>query len=161
MVYRWPYLTWPWPLLSIWSTLICYLPHLLGNLAKFELAAVISSVTVADKTKSDDFDLWPDLDRTCDLCRLKKMLKKCSSRAFDYRLTRPTTATRSRVGRWGGQLPPPPPPSGARSAKYPSGARVDPVPEANRSFGVWLLEGNLGGAQLQLGMTAIQESGIE
>ena len=40
-----------------------YLLHPLRNhLAKFGLAAVIGPVLVADKTKSDDFDLWPGLD---------------------------------------------------------------------------------------------------
>ena len=31
-------------------------------LAKFGLAAVFSRVSVADKVKSDAFDIWPDLD---------------------------------------------------------------------------------------------------
>ena len=37
---------------------------------KFGLAAFISPVSVADKTKSDDFDLWPDLDLKCVLLTL-------------------------------------------------------------------------------------------
>ena len=46
------------PLLCIKFTLICNLSHPLGSLlAKFEFAAVISPVTVADKANSDDFDL--------------------------------------------------------------------------------------------------------
>ena len=41
----WPYLTWPWPLVSIRSLLIWYLLHSLGGLlAKFGLSAVISPV---------------------------------------------------------------------------------------------------------------------
>ena len=40
------------------SILICYILHCLGSLlAEFGLAAVISPVSVADKAKSDDFDL--------------------------------------------------------------------------------------------------------
>ena len=47
--------------------LIYCLPYLLGTLlAKLGLAAVIIPVSVADKAKSDDFELWPDLDLTCD-----------------------------------------------------------------------------------------------
>ena len=75
---RWSYLTWPapWPLLSLRSALTFYLPHSLGSLfARFELSAVISPVRVTDMAKSDDFDIWPDLDLTCDLLR---NLKKCS-----------------------------------------------------------------------------------
>ena len=64
----WPYLTWPWPLLSIGHILINYLLYPLGSLwTKFGLAAVIISASVANKAKSDDFDLWPDFDLTCDL----------------------------------------------------------------------------------------------
>ena len=38
-------------------------------LAEFGLAAVFCPVSVAVKAKSDDFDLWPNLDLTCDLVR--------------------------------------------------------------------------------------------
>ena len=71
-----PYLTRPWPLLSIRSILICYLLHPLGSLlAKFGLAAVISPVPVADEAKSDDCDLWSDLDLTCELLIFFNYLK--------------------------------------------------------------------------------------
>ena len=64
------YLIWPWPLLSIRSILIWYLLHPLGSvLEKFGLAVVISPVSVADKAKSNDFDIWPDLDLARDLLR--------------------------------------------------------------------------------------------
>ena len=50
---------------------MCYLPYPLeGLLAKLELAAVIIPVTVADNAKSDDFDLLPDIDLTCDFLRI-------------------------------------------------------------------------------------------
>ena len=34
---------------------------------KFGFAAVSSPVLVADKAKSDNFDIWPDLDLTYEL----------------------------------------------------------------------------------------------
>ena len=37
------------------------------SLAKFELADFISTVSVADQAKGDDFELYPDLNLTCDL----------------------------------------------------------------------------------------------
>ena len=39
-------------------------------MAEFGLAAIISPVSVADKAKSDDFELGPDLDLTRDLLRV-------------------------------------------------------------------------------------------
>ena len=48
--------------------LVCYLFLALGILlTKFGIAAVISSVSVADKAKNDVFDPWSDLALTCDL----------------------------------------------------------------------------------------------
>ena len=45
--------------------LIYYYIHPLGSLlAKFGFTTVVSPVSVADKEKSDDFDLWPDLNLT-------------------------------------------------------------------------------------------------
>ena len=42
----------------------------LGSLlAKFGFEAVISPVSVADKAKSSDFDLWPDINLIIDLLR--------------------------------------------------------------------------------------------
>ena len=100
---RLPYLTWPWPLPIIRPILIYYLPCPLGRLlAKFVLAAVVSSVSVADKAKSDDFSIWPDLDLTYDLLRFFNFFKKYSSGAFDCPLARLTWAIRSRVRRGGG-----------------------------------------------------------
>ena len=56
------------PLPRLRSIVICYLLHHPGSpLAKFGLAAVISSVSGADKAKSNDFYLRPDLELTCDL----------------------------------------------------------------------------------------------
>ena len=40
-----------------------------GNLAKLWFAAVICHILVTDNAKSDDLDLWPDLDLTCDLSK--------------------------------------------------------------------------------------------
>ena len=108
----WPHLTWPWPrpLLIIRSILICYLLNPLGSLlAEFGLAAVISPVSVADEAKSDVFDLWPDLDLTCDLLSFFfKLHTKYSSRAFVCRLVHLATTTRFWV-RQGGEIRPPPP----------------------------------------------------
>ena len=106
----WPYLTWPWPwpLLSTRAILICYLLHHLGSpFAKFGFAAFISPVSGADKAKSNDFDLWPDLDLTW-IFYIFNSLKKYSLRAFDCRLAHLTTAAGSRVRRGGGgvYLPP-------------------------------------------------------
>ena len=68
-------LAWQKPLLSKRHIIICYLFHSLGSLlAKFGFAAVISSVSVTDDAKRDDFDLWPDLDLNFNL--LKKILLK-------------------------------------------------------------------------------------
>ena len=53
--------------------LICNLPYALGSLlAKFGWADVISPGGIADKAKSDDFDIWPHFDLVCDLLRIKK-----------------------------------------------------------------------------------------
>ena len=59
------YLTWTWHLLlSIWTTLPCYLLYPLRSiLAKFGIATVISPVSVTDKAKWKT-DKWPDLDLT-------------------------------------------------------------------------------------------------
>ena len=72
----WPYLTWPWPwpLLTIRPILTHnFLQPLRSLSAKFGFADIISHISVADKAKSDRFDLWPDLDLACDL--LKKFVK--------------------------------------------------------------------------------------
>ena len=45
--------------------LLWYLVHPFGSiLAKFEFAADISPVLIADEVKSDDFGIRPDLDLT-------------------------------------------------------------------------------------------------
>ena len=78
-----PYLAWPWPLLSIRSMLIWHLFHPFRSiLARFGLTAVISSVSVVDKTKNNDFGLWHDLDLTCHLLILFKLLKKVLIESF-------------------------------------------------------------------------------
>ena len=58
--------------------LIFHLVYPQGSLlASFGLAAVTSPASVADKAKSDDFDLWPDLDLTYDICNsISKILFK-------------------------------------------------------------------------------------
>ena len=95
---------------------------------KFELAAVISSGTVADEAKNDDLDIRPDLDLTCDHFRKnKRMFKKYSSRAFDCRHAHLATATRSRGRQGGGAESALPTPGGAHLAKYPSGALVKDI----------------------------------
>ena len=61
----WPDLDLDLYLVGIRSILICYLLHHLKSLsAKFGFAAVVSPFSGADKAKSDDFNLWPDLDLT-------------------------------------------------------------------------------------------------
>ena len=114
------------PLLIIRSILICYLLHAFGStLAKFELAAVVSPVSVADKSKSDDFDLWPDFDLTCDLLRIFEIVQKVIMESFRLPLAqhspRPPVRELGGGGEGGGQNLPPPSPSGARSAKYLAG----------------------------------------
>ena len=53
------------------SILICYLAHPLGSLlANFGLAALIGPVSVADKARSEDFDIWADLTLTSDHQRI-------------------------------------------------------------------------------------------
>ena len=62
----WPELDLDLYLHSIRPILICYiLHHLRSLLAGFGLAVVISSISVANKEKSIDFDPWPDLSLTC------------------------------------------------------------------------------------------------
>ena len=62
------------PLLSKRPVLRWYLLHLLRSiLTKFGFAVVISPVSVANKTKVDDFDISPHLDFTRDM--LKKIFK--------------------------------------------------------------------------------------
>ena len=100
----WPYLTrpWPWPLLSIQFILICYLLHTLGSLmAKFGIATVLSPISEADEVNSDDFDLWPNIDLTCDLFKIfVNTLNKYLLKAFDLCLTHLTIAADSWVN-WG------------------------------------------------------------
>ena len=108
----WPYLTWPWPwpLLSIRPILLCYFfNRFVSFLAEFGSAAAISSVSVADKAKSDGFGLWPDLNLTCKLLRFFNLLTKYSSRAFVCRLAHLAMGKRSwvRQGR-GSEFAPPP-----------------------------------------------------
>ena len=101
--------SWPWPLNSIRPILIYYLLNSLGSLwAKFVLPAVIGPVSVADKAISTGFDLWHDLDLTCDFWSFfLTSLKNHSSRAFDCRSARLATANRSRVRKGGGRIRPP------------------------------------------------------
>ena len=116
IVIWWPYLTWLWPLLSIMSILLCYLLHHLGSLlAIIGFAAVVSPILEASKAKSGDFDLWPDINLTCDLLKIKN--KKYSLRAFDWRLAHLITTAGSRVSRRGIIFTPPPPPATARRVR--------------------------------------------
>ena len=113
-------------MLSINPILIPTLPPSLDKLlSKFGFVAVISPVSVANKAKSDDLDLWRDLDLACDLLRFNSP-KKYSSRAFDCclaRLARPSVRELGRVEEGGQNLPPPP--SRARLAEYPGRARYE------------------------------------
>ena len=107
-------LVWPWPLLSISSMLICYVLHCIGSLlAESGLAAVISPVSVADKAKSDDFDLWPDLfdllwrHRSSE--RGQRYYVWCNSmRSFERRLNFFSDPTIRSGETEGGPLAPPP-----------------------------------------------------
>ena len=75
---------------------------------------------MGNNPKTHISDLWPDLDLTCDL--LKKILMRIgifSFRAFDRRLAAPISSGVKQGAEYA------PPPSGARSAEYPSGARVN------------------------------------
>ena len=69
---------------SIRPILICYLLHLLGSLsAKPELAAVISLFSTSDEAKSDDLDLWPDLDLTSNILKIfPKIAEKVLAESF-------------------------------------------------------------------------------
>ena len=68
-------------LLSIRFILICYLVHPLEmSHNEVWVAAFVSSASVADKAKSDNFHLWPDLDLTSHLLiffSTKKILIEC------------------------------------------------------------------------------------
>ena len=79
-------------------------------MAEFGLTAVISPVSVADKAKSDDFDLWPDLDLTCDL--LRKFSKKCLKSTYrELLFAASPTSLQTRIldlGRGGGGIRPTP-----------------------------------------------------
>ena len=44
--------------------------HPLGSLlAKFGFTAIVSHISAADKVNSDNFDLWSDLNLTCDFLK--------------------------------------------------------------------------------------------
>ena len=88
---------------------IWYILHPFGNvLAKIGFASVINPVFVADRPISDDFELWPDLDPTCDILKFFfNFPKKYSFGAIDCRPVRPATTTRSRI-RHGGKICPTP-----------------------------------------------------
>ena len=119
----WSYLTWswPWPLLSRRYILIWYLFHpLIGILAKCRLAVAISSISVTDSTKKEDFDLILTWVVNC-FMQLQNILKQYSLRTFYFRLSHLATANGSQVGDWEGICLPF---SGARSVEYPSGAWV-------------------------------------
>ena len=66
-------------------------------MAEVGLTAVISPVPVADKAKRDDFGLWPDLDLTCDLLRIKKTYRVL----IEGHLLRPPVRKLGRGGGWG------------------------------------------------------------
>ena len=99
-------------------------------MVEFGLAAVISPVSVSNKAKSDNFVMWPDLDLACDLSRFFLNRLKSTHREFSFAASPSSLRLRAReIGRGRGKISPPPPPSGARSVKYPSGARVKcPIP---------------------------------
>ena len=118
-------LTLPWPLLTMRPILSRYLLLPLKSLlTRFAFAAVTSRVVVADKTKSNIFGLWPDLELNCDLCKIFFLFIKTYSRAFDCRLAYLATAAGWRVSGGGGVKFTPA--SAAHSAGDPSAARVKP-----------------------------------
>ena len=51
----------------------CFLHSLSNILAKIGLAAVVCPVSIIDSAETDDFDLRPDIDLTCD--HLEKKFK--------------------------------------------------------------------------------------
>ena len=112
----WPYLAWPWPLLSITcifalyipTILTCYLLHPPGCfMAQLEFTAIWSPVSVAGKARSDYFDLWPDIELTCDRVNFLNALRKNSLGAFERRLAHLATVTGLWVSRAVKFTPPP------------------------------------------------------
>ena len=123
---RWPYLTWPWPLLTIGPILTRNLLQPLRSLwGKFGFAAIISHISVADKSKSDRFDIWPDLDLAYDL--FKKFKKISESTHWEISIATSPASLRLLVRELagGGNNIYPPPPRAPRSAGDPSAARVN------------------------------------
>ena len=78
-------------------------------MTEFGLEAVISPVSVADKAKSDDFDLRPDLDLACDLLSFFYICLKSTHRELSFAAS--PTSLRPRVlelSRAAKSSPPPP-----------------------------------------------------
>ena len=61
-------------------------------------------VSVADRAKSEDFDLLPDVDLTGNILKFFYLIEEYSLRAFNYRLE---TATLRELRRRGAESPPP------------------------------------------------------
>ena len=72
-------------------------------MTKFGSAPVISLVSLTEKVKSDDFDIWPDLKLTFDLFLGKSKNEKHSLGAIVCRLVRLSTATLLQLDREGAE----------------------------------------------------------
>ena len=86
-------------------------------MAKFGLAAVVSPVSVADKEKSDDFDLCYDLDLTYDLLIFFNYSKGTHR---ELSIVASSASLRPPV-RGGGAESAPPPPAGRVRPNVPAG----------------------------------------
>ena len=77
-------------------------------LAKIRFAALIILVSIADKAKSDDFDLWADLELTCDLFEFffQNYLENYFLTSFEFCITRLAVNIGFQVSRRGGGAEP-------------------------------------------------------
>ena len=95
----------------------------LGSLlARFGLAAVICLLSVADKARSSDFDLLPDLDLACHFLRIKNKNKSTRS---EFSIVASLRTLVPQLGMGGKISPPPTLPQRVCSVEFPSGARVN------------------------------------
>ena len=106
-------MTWPrsWNFLSMRLILIPYLNHAFDNIwSEFQPSGSIILDPRAQNVKTPNFDLWPDLDLTCDLnLKFAKWFWSVLSRAFECRLARLSTNNGSWDSGGRGVISPPPP----------------------------------------------------